>query len=59
MTIPYAVLALMADFSKAFNRQNHNLLITILIDMGVPGWLLEIENQIEKVCQEEAPREQD
>ena len=32
----------MVDFSKAFNRQNHNLLITKLSDMGVPPWLLRI-----------------
>ena len=32
----------MIDFSKAFNRQNHNILITKLSDMGVPGWLLRI-----------------
>ena len=32
----------MVDFSKAFNRQNHNLLVTKLSDMGVPGWLLKI-----------------
>ena len=32
----------MVDFSKAFNRQNHNLLITKLSDMGVPAWLLRI-----------------
>ena len=37
-----AVLACMVDFSKAFNRQNHNLLVTKLSDMGVPGWLLKI-----------------
>ena len=37
-----AVLACMVDFSKAFNRQNHNILITKLSDMGVPGWLLKI-----------------
>ena len=37
-----AVMACMVDFSKAFNRQNHNLLITKLSDMGVPGWLLKI-----------------
>ena len=30
------------DFSKAFNRQNHNILVTKLSDMGVPGWLLHI-----------------
>ena len=32
----------MVDFSKAFNRQNHNILITKLSDMGVPGWLIKI-----------------
>ena len=37
-----AILAIMVDFSKAFNRQNHNLLITKLSDMGVPSWLLKI-----------------
>ena len=37
-----AILAVMVDFSKAFNRQNHNLLITKLSDMGVPSWLLQI-----------------
>ena len=42
MTNPNAVLALMVDFSKAFNRQDHNILITILSDMGCPRWLLEI-----------------
>lgn len=39
---PRAVLAMMIDFSKAFNRQNHNTLIKILSDMGVPGWLLRV-----------------
>ena len=32
----------MEDLSKAFNRINHNIMITILSDMGVPGWLLRI-----------------
>ena len=32
----------MVDFSKAFNRQNHNNLITNLSDLGVPSWLLKI-----------------
>jgi hypothetical protein len=32
----------MYDFSKAFNRQEHNKLITILSDMGTPGWLLKL-----------------
>ena len=37
-----AILACMVDFSKAFNRQNHNLLVTKLSDMGLPGWLLKL-----------------
>ena len=37
-----AVLACMVDFSKAFNRQNHNNLITKLSDLDVPSWLLKI-----------------
>ena len=37
-----AVLACMVDFSKAFNRQDHNIIITKLSDLGVPGWLLKI-----------------
>ena len=39
---PTAILACMVDFSKAFNRQNHNILITKLSDLGVPSWLLRI-----------------
>ena len=38
----HAVLAVAVDFSKAFNRQNHNTLIEILSELGVPGWLLQI-----------------
>ena len=41
-TEPTAILACMIDFSKAFNRINHNILITKLSDMGVPAWLLNI-----------------
>ena len=37
-----AILACMVDFAKAFNRQNHNLLIIKLSDMGVPAWLLKV-----------------
>ena len=37
-----AVLACLVDFAKAFNRQDHHILITKLSDMGVPGWLLKI-----------------
>jgi hypothetical protein len=40
--LPIAVLICAIDFSKAFNRQNHNILVTKLSDMGVPGWLLNI-----------------
>ena len=42
MKNPQAVLAMMADFSKAYNRVSHNTLIEILSDMGVPNWLLKI-----------------
>ena len=42
LTEPLAVLAAMVDYRKAFNRQNHSILITLLGDMGVPGWLLNI-----------------
>ena len=42
LNIPHAVLAVMVDFSKAFNRINHNRIITILSRMGVPAWLLRI-----------------
>ena len=42
MANPHAVLTLLVDYSQAFNRCNHNTLITILSDMGVPRWLLEI-----------------
>ena len=42
LRVPYAVLAAMVDFSKAFNRISHNVIITILSEMGVPGWLLRI-----------------
>ena len=37
-----SVLASLVDFSKAFNRQDHSILITKLSDMGVPSWLLKI-----------------
>ena len=41
-TEPTALLACLIDFGKAFNRQNHNLLVTKLSDMGVPSWLLRL-----------------
>ena len=42
LTEPLAVLAAMIDFKKAFNRQNHAILVTKLGNMGVPGWLFNI-----------------
>ena len=39
---PTSVLACLIDFSKAFNRQDHNILVTKLSDMGVPAWLLKL-----------------
>ena len=30
----------MVDYSKAFNRHDHNVFITILHRMNVPSWLL-------------------
>ena len=41
-TEPTAILACLVDFSKAFNRQDHSILITKLSDMGVPPWLLKL-----------------
>ena len=38
----HAVLSTMIDFSKAFNRINHNLIITKLADLGVPSWILKV-----------------
>ena len=35
-----AVLTCIVDFKKAFNRQSHEILVTKLSDLGVPGWLL-------------------
>ena len=37
-----AVLACLVDFKKAFNRQSHEVLVTKLSDLGVPGWLLKL-----------------
>jgi hypothetical protein len=42
MKNPQAVLAMMVDFSKAFNRQNHNILVRVLSDLGVPAWLMRL-----------------
>ena len=42
LRVPHAVLSAMVDFSKAFKRISHNILIANLSKMGVPGWLLGI-----------------
>ena len=36
------MLLVAVDFSKEYNRQNHNILVEVLSDLGVPGWLLQI-----------------
>ena len=41
-TEPTAVLLCLVDFSKAFNRQDHGVLVTKLSDLGVPSWLLKL-----------------
>ena len=37
-----AIIAALVDFSKGFNRLNHNKIMIRLSDKGVPGWLLRI-----------------
>ena len=37
-----AVTLTMVDYAKAFYRQDHNMFVTILYRMNVPGWLLRI-----------------
>ena len=39
---PMAVLAIIIDLTKAFIRVDHNDIVTILHEMGTPGWLLKI-----------------
>ena len=39
---PKAVVSLLADWSKAFNLVNFNILIRILIALKVPSWLLRL-----------------
>ena len=39
---PKAVLNLLADWSKAFNKVNHNIIMRILIALKVPQWLLRV-----------------
>ena len=39
---PKAVLNLLADCSKAFNKVNHSIIMRILITLKVPQWLLRL-----------------
>ena len=39
---PTAVLAGLVDFSKAFNRMDHNVIITILSDLNIPTCALRL-----------------
>ena len=39
---PKAVTNLLADWSKAFNKVNHNIVMRILVFLGVPQWILRI-----------------
>ena len=40
--LPHGVLLALIDYSKAFNRIDHGLLVTLLSDYNVPSWLLKI-----------------
>ena len=54
----HAVLAVTVDFAKAFNRQNHNILIELLSELG-SSWKFTSKGKTlrEKVFLVEAPRE--
>ena len=39
---PTAVINLLADWSKAFNKVNHNIIMRILLALKVPQWLLRL-----------------
>ena len=39
---PTGILAAIVDFAQAFNRMSHNRIITIMSQMGFPGWLLKL-----------------
>ena len=41
-SLPHSVILALIDFSKAFNRMDHNILVSLLSDSGVPPWLLTI-----------------
>lgn len=39
---PKAVINLLADWHKAFNKCNHNKVIKILVQMNIPEWILRL-----------------
>ena len=39
---PHAVVNLLADWIKAFNKCNHNIIMRILMTMKVPHWLIRL-----------------
>ena len=39
---PKAIVSLLADWKKAFNLVNHNIVVRILIILKVPSWLIRI-----------------
>ena len=41
-SMPTAVINLLADWSKAFNKCNHNIMMRILTAMNIPMWLLRL-----------------
>ena len=42
LKVPHAVIVALIDYSKAFNRINHSIIIKILFEMSVPVWLIRI-----------------
>lgn len=40
--LPRAVINVLMDWSKAFNKCNHNIFMQILVKMEVPEWLLRL-----------------
>jgi hypothetical protein len=42
LSSPHATMMAAVDLSKGFNKLDHTILLTLLSDMGVPGWLLKI-----------------
>ena len=43
LKVPHTVIAAFIDYMFAFNRVHHNIVITILSEMGTPCWLLRLK----------------